>query len=113
MPQKKRSEMTPQELEAARERAAHARSVFIQKFNAGQLDMSFPRKRKKVRATSKPVQEEAKPAEPSYSVADFNELVKYAQFLQGQVEALNAKVANLEHKAIQYQAVISYLETTK
>ena len=41
---------------------------------------------------------------------DTQQLLAYLNYLSTYVDSLNAKVESLEHQAIQYQAVISYLE---
>lgn len=57
------------------------------------------------------VQEVVAEDAPKASVnPDVQALLEYIGFLSSNMEALEAKVESLEHQAIQYQAVISYLE---
>lgn len=57
--------------------------------------------------SNKPVPEgeTVKPAEQ-----DTQQLLAYLNYLSTYVDSLNAKIDSLEHQAIQYQAVITYLE---
>jgi hypothetical protein len=92
----KRENMTPQQLAAARSRAAHARE--IRKENA--------RKRKELKMSEAEgaVKEKRKYKKKQDDVKIF--LDNFEAY-----KALNAKIASLEHQAVQYRTVIDYLES--
>ena len=87
---------TPQQLEAARARAAHARKARIE--NA--------RKRRELKMSEAQgvVKEKRKYTKRQDNAKIF--LENYDTY-----KALNAKIASLEHQAVQYRTVIDYLES--
>lgn len=87
---------TPQQLAAARLRAAHAREV--RKENA-----------RKRRESKMPETEVAVKEKRKYKKKQDNAKVFLDNFEA--YKALNAKIASLEHQAIQYRTVIDYLES--
>ena len=93
---RKASEMTSEELEAARARAAHAR--LYRKENA--------KKRRELKML------EAKPAvkeKRKYTKRQDNAKIFLDNFET--YKALTTKIASLEHQAVQYRTVIDYLES--
>jgi predicted nucleic acid-binding Zn-ribbon protein len=94
---RKASEMTSAELKAARARAAHAREV--RKQNA------FNRRAKLLEEKESAQQKKEKKADAKRDQT--NLVIAFDQA----VKAYEAKIASLEHQAIQYRTVIDYLES--
>ena len=91
----RKENMTPQQLEAARARAAHARAY--RKENARK------RRELKVSEAELAVKEKKKYTKRQDSAKIFDNFEAY--------KALTAKIASLEHQAVQYRTVIDYLES--
>jgi hypothetical protein len=87
---------TPQQLESARARAAHAREV--------RMENARKRRELKMPKTEVAIKEKRK-----YKKKQDNAKVFFDNFEA--YKALNAKIASLEHQAIQYRTVIDYLES--
>jgi len=94
--QLRKENMSPQQLEAARSRAAHAR--LVRKENARkrrELKMSEAENVVKEKRKYKKKQDDAKVFLENFEA----------------YKALTAKIASLEHQAVQYRTVIDYLES--
>ena len=105
---------TPQQLEAARARAAHAREV--------RIENAKKRRESKMPETENavaPKQGRGRPKKVEPTKAEMKKIKAQAKNMHidmvidfiGQEEAYEAKIASLEHQAIQYRTVIDYLES--
>lgn len=94
---RKASEMTGAELKAARARAAHAREV--RKQNA------LNRKAKSL--DDKESAQQKKESKAKAKLENINTIIAFDQMAKG----YQAKIASLEHQAVQYRTVIDYLES--
>jgi len=92
----KKENLSPQQLEAARLRAAYARQV--------KKENVIKRKELKMSETQGSVKEKRKYTKRQDNAKIF--LENYDTY-----KALNAKIASLEHQAVQYRTVIDYLES--
>jgi hypothetical protein len=92
----KKENLNPQQLAAARSRAAHAREVRKEK--------ARKRKELKMSEAENVVKEKRK-----YTKKQDNAKIFLDNF--DTYKALTAKIASLEHQAIQYRTVIDYLES--
>lgn len=94
---RKASEMTKEQLEAARERAAHAREV--RKQNALDRRAKF--------LEEKEIAQQKKESKAKAQREHRNLVISFEQIAR----AYEAKIDSLEHQAVQYRTVIDYLES--
>jgi len=92
----RKENMSPQQLEAARSRAAHARKF--------RIENARKRRELKMPQTESVVKEKRKYTKSQDNPKAFVDMFEA-------YKALNAKIASLEHQAVQYRTVIDYLES--